>query len=51
MEIEPTFCIKLDLKRKDYVKRCTIYLPLMIYLKYCWQKGEVHHAEGNKLEI
>ena len=51
MEIEPTFCIKLDLKQKDLCKKKHNISPPVIYLKYCWQKGEVHHAEGNKSEI
>jgi len=34
IEIEPTFYIKPGLKQEIYVKRCTIYLLPVIYLKY-----------------
>jgi hypothetical protein len=44
-------CIKLDLQQKDLCKKMHNISPTYDILKICWQKGEVHHAEGNKSEI
>ena len=42
---------KLDLQQKDLCKKMHNISPTYDILKICWQKGEVHHAEGNKSEI
>jgi hypothetical protein len=44
-------CIKLDLQQKDLCKKMHNIFPTYDILEICWQKGEVHHAEGNKSEI
>ena len=44
-------CIKLDLQQKDLCKKMHNISRTYDILKICWQKGEVHHAEGNKSEI
>ena len=43
--------IKLDLQQKDLCKKMHNIFPTYDILEICWQKGEVHHAEGNKSEI